>query len=369
MNMFDMWGKNADPGIQALNFAWALGFAIGPIVVRAFFPDDTGPGTSLTTLNINNITSLNRSGTDGINTVYDASQYSALYGEVVHNDSASVLHAVDYFNSHGTNVTSEPLIVAFSSIEKPYTIMSVIMLLIAVVNIYYICKGQKYLKERSSKPQLVHTQSKRFVVTMCVFFVLYYFCIGGMENTFHTWIFSFAMSADLDFKEKEAALLDSTTKFVLMGSKSLSVALSFFVPCQVFLMSSILGQLGCVIALVLISTRSKVHLWVLGCLLNVFIAPLWGLGTIWMDKYIKMTPSILGLIYIGVGTSGLLFNALSGYIMTHADPVYLTYVLLAASGLVVLVVVTMQIRGSCHGNRFTLAVVDCEQDSEEKEKH
>jgi hypothetical protein len=107
-----------------------------------------------------------------------------------------------------------------------------------------------------------------------------------------------------------------------------------------------------VVCMGLLGTQEKVYLWVFSCLTNAFAAPIWAGGLAWSDRYIMVSGMVLLVLNLGAGTSGLLFNYLTGWLFTNRDANSVMYLLFACSVIMCVFIVIMQLFASRHGDRY-----------------
>ena len=120
----------------------------------------------------------------------------------------------------------------------------------------------------------------------------------------------------------------------------------------VHLFTQVYLVLAFVVCMGLLATQGKVYLWVFSCLTNAAAAPIWAGGLAWADRYIIISGMVLVVLNLGAGTSGLLFNYLTGWIFTNRDADAVMYVLFLCAVIMCVLNVIMQIFASRYGERF-----------------
>jgi hypothetical protein len=209
--LFSIWGEKSNPAIQGLHTCWAVGLAIGPLVIRPFL------GPDLASITLTNTTSAE---------------------PPIQKDTA-----IDI---------SSKLNPAESHIEIAYAIIAALTFLSAVGACMSHCFGAPkglvlHTKHVKSIKELLPCRSQPvqksgFTTFIQISFCLFYFWNIGIGNAVGTWLFTFAVKGGLDFSKQDAALLDSAAKSSYLCGRILATLFSLKMSVQTMLFTEVSCQ-------------------------------------------------------------------------------------------------------------------------------
>ena len=204
-----------------------------------------------------------------------------------------------------------------------------------------------------------------------MFTLLFFFYVTnvGKDASFLTFTLPIAIDGriPLNFNKHSADLLMTVSAVCAAVGRFLSALLAKCMPIQVIVFIQIMVILASQIVLVLLGLQNVTAYWVGSCAFNMFSSPLFPSVLAWADKYVQMTAVAVAVVDVATGIGSFVFAWLAGYVFHYKEQgaLWVLYLSLGCGITMSLLMILLQICGSCHGNRFDR--VRNEEQEEERE--
>ena len=83
------------------------------------------------------------------------------------------------------------------------------------------------------------SSDRLFNIFILTFFCFFYFWCAGLENTFVTWLFNYAVKSNLTFNKQDAAMLDFSSKFSFLIGRILATGIAVKLPVQIMIFGEV----------------------------------------------------------------------------------------------------------------------------------
>ena len=219
------WGESNNSPLTGLHAMWALGFTLGPLVMRPFFAKQTNTSIFLSSF-VNSNVSL------------DQNNQTEHWMNNTKSQTSSIL------TTQQLNGTTDILVEGRSEIEVAFVIVAIIALFVAmfIFASYMLGSPNGYKPTYTRKGNIKDLFKEQccggnqyFTVFIMTFFCFFYFFNTGRENTFSTWLFNYAVKSDLQLSKQEAALLDFSAKFSFLMGRVLATLIAIKIHVKVML--------------------------------------------------------------------------------------------------------------------------------------
>ena len=316
-----LWEDKSGPYMQALHFSFALGTFVAPLIAEPFIEQDAIPDIPTSHY-------CNPQPDDTTNTTTNC---TSINETLVSNCTVS-LDDSDFFSS-----------VRFG---WAYWISSFGMLLVAIPLIYFTaCTKRRHPqlyqqiiaqkentdateKRKSNKANVKHYKIFwTFIVTTCAVFL---FCYIGVEITYGSYIFTFAVTyKELCFSKSKAALLNAVYwgSFTVGRLAGIGIAM-LKVSTTNMLVSDFVGSM-CAVLLLAILRKSDLVIWIGSALLGISIASIFPSMLLWIDEHLEVTGKVTAVLVNGAALGDMILPLTVGLLITNVNPELFLYLMLA----------------------------------------
>ncbi|CAH1798361.1 unnamed protein product [Owenia fusiformis] len=319
--MIALWGKHTPSPMHSMHFGWKTGAFLAPMIAYPF-----------------------------------------LSGRIEVPALVNSTMSPDAMNSTGPMLINGTIsILTESEIIYPYLITGGLGVLASLVYLGFFLAprpdGIKYTNTAKSRqlkkflsPASCAGGNLSFGVLMMIGLTSYYFFVDALGNVFVTFHTAVA-TENLNMTEQEAALVNSASTGTGIGGHFLMILLAKFIPMPVLIFAEIHGILAVSIAAIFLVLNDVIGFWVLSCLFRLFSASLWAGGMAWSENYINITGAAIMLWDVGSGVGGVVFNYLSGYLLTNHGASTILWLDLSGAIMMCLILYGTQIIMSRHGHK------------------
>ena len=336
--------KNKDTGpiMQFIHFTFAFGAFLAPLFSKPFISDSESVARNISCANIS--TSINST---CWNNVYNM---CAAEGS---GQMADIFVIVDCSSSA-------------SSMFFGYAYwISVIPLLIPLPPLLYygfkqqcccpvLFKRKQSLNvtaedETSDENSTKYPSSKVYIVTVLSFLFLFMAVYVGMEVTFGTYVFAFAVKGSLQLSKQRAASLSSLFWGTFSFARCFSIVVSLFkAPPSLMMIGNLTGSLVAA-TIMLIWRDNEIGIWIGSGLLGASVSAIYPTTMVWMSQHVPPSGKAAGVLGTGAVLGDTLFPLLVGILLDKVDPIALVFYTFGAVVLCVFIISTMFI-----GTKFYL---------------
>ena len=386
VHVLSIWGEENSSPVLALHFGYSLGNVLGPLLTREFLMDHSD-NNSLTMRHLDVIhphhaDSIVNLQALGVNMLERWSSQ-----ELFVDANSSTEAALD---PSGANYELEPPIVVINQTESrlwiPYAISGGVGIGVSLIFFMFFCVGLPKEYWTTHRPgeekRFLSTLSPRsctggnmlYGIQMFTLLFLFYVANFGKDSALLTFTLPIAIDPDLplEFTKSNAALLITIASVCACSGRLFFAFLAKLVPIQPIVFIQIMFILVAHVILVVWGLEFMTLYWVGICLYNGFSSPLFPSVIAWADKYVKMTGVALALVNIATGVSTFIFTYCAGYVFDYKSngAAWVMYLSMGCSVVMGLLMVAMQILGSCHGSRHSNMAVNTQDggSSEEDER-
>ncbi|CAH1801371.1 unnamed protein product, partial [Owenia fusiformis] len=259
-----------------------------------------------------------------------------------------------------------------SPIEYPYIIIGIwtfvpIMLL---ASFYYHDRtsGQKYytqngtirkatFKERTPtwrsifSPKTCGQGSSLFGVGIIILLCLYYFTLSFKMKPFYEFIMVYA-TEKIGMSKAQAAVMMVVGRVVIIVSGTIWGTLTRFFPIQVLLFIKIFTELAIVIYFNYVDIYTSGQLYGFIVAISMFGATNWAAGITWGLRYLEFSSLVYTFIELSGACGGILSTWVTGYVLEYGGHEAMLRLQLGGNVLLCIVLMVMQVVGSCKGEKF-----------------
>ena len=331
--LVSIWKKNSGVTLQLINFSFSLGASLAPLMAKPFLDEES--------------TAVNVSCTHLLD-VYDSN---------LDNVSNSSCMAVAAQNCSDESYTEDWLMITCPNPSTLYFtwsyLLSIIPLLLALPGLLLYAVTKQLLcnahcpilqppspdatssKESESSDEatpLDHDLSEQSYPQTCVYktvimtiLFLVNFLYVGLEITFGSLIFNYAVRSRLHFSKSEAALLNCAFWSAITLGRLTCIPLAFCMPASVMISLGMTGGLFAVIAMTLYPF-DPVAIW-LGCtLLGACMAPIRPSTITWLCQHGPSSAKAIAIVLAGGSVGVALLPGAVATLTAYLAPVSLLYV-------------------------------------------
>ena len=317
-----LWDDKSGPYMQALHFSYAVGTFVAPLLAEPFItqnsipdiptshycnpqPDDTSNATKNCTSINETLVSNCTDSTDDDNNFFNSIRFGWAY----------------WISSFGMLLVAIPLIYFTACTKRRHP------------QLYQQIIAQKEntdatKKKKSNKANVKHYKIFwTFIVTTCAIFL---FCYIGIEYTYGSYIFTFAVTyKELCFSKSKAALLNAVYwgSFTVGRLAGIGIAM-LKVSTTIMLVSDFIGSM-CAVLLLVILHKSDVVIWIGSALLGLSIASIFPSMLLWVDEYLEVTGKVTAVLVNGASLGDMVLPLTVGLLITNVNPELFLYLMLA----------------------------------------
>ncbi|XP_037056416.1 sodium-dependent glucose transporter 1C-like [Peromyscus leucopus] len=257
--ILDLWGDKGAPHMQALNFSFALGAFLAPLLAKLAW------GMTASTQN------HTEPGFDG----------SAL--------------------NRSSGATSDSLFAVPEDMNLLWTYAPIgtYVLVVSVFLFGLFCK--KSLRRKKSTASAEGAQRAKYHWALLCLLFLFFFLYVGAEVTYDSFLFSFA-TTHVGMEESEAAGLNSIFWGTISASSGLGIIFATFLQPGTMIVLSNIGSLVSSFFLVLFH-KSPLCLWIATSVYGASMATTFPSGISWIEQYTSLSGKSAAFLVIG-GTLG-----------------------------------------------------------------
>ena len=254
-----LWDERAAPALHSLHFGYGLGCVIAAEMTRPF----------LAKIQPTNLT----------------------MGEV---------NSVKFSNYSENLIRNLSGLMSPSHLEYPFTISGTLAILIGCLLIVIHIRGPPMgfparpppdgLRSAASLRSCSIGKECYGAITLVLCFS-YFLFTQGSEQSIDSYLFSYAVDAEVSFSKDEAAHLVTVFFVCYMTGRFLSIFISSFFPIHYLIFGSILGGMVTMACAAAFAFSSSLALWCIAGFAGLFMSPLYPSGMAWINVYMKVFAS------------------------------------------------------------------------------
>ena len=260
---------------------------------------------------------------------------------------------LDNLRQQVTNIIT--VIHSFSKVQFAYLVIAGTVLLVSFLFMVACCRGGLHLRAtRNQDPDTsygVQTEGTGFRIQILILLFLFYFLYVGMEVTFGGFAMTFSVMF-LGWSKAKGSLLTSTFWGAIAAGRALAVFLARCLTPPIMLILDLVIVIFALIGLVMASESSDVVVWVCSAMLGIGMASIFPTGITWAERYMHVTGKFTSVFVVGSALGEMLMPALAGFLFEAKGPMWLLYILLAASVFSIIIYIIMQNLATNMGERY-----------------
>ena len=337
----NVW-KNKDTGpiMQLIHFTFAFGAFLSPLIAKPFISEDT-----------ENSISKNVSCTNISLFAFNSSCWNELT-EMCNDTMPGSGNMEDGF------ITTENCTTSNHHLFFGYSYwVTVIPLLIPLPPLMYYafkqqCCCQTFLYKQ--RRQSVHSEekddshdddkyptSKIYRGTVLTSLFIFMAAYVGLEVSFGTYVFVFAVKGDLQLSKQRAATLSSLFWGMFSFARCFSIFVSILkVPPSIMMSGNLTGSFVASLIL-LIWNKNEIAVWVGSGLLGASCSGIYPTAMVWMSQHIPPNGKTTGVLGTGGVVGDTLFPLLVGILLDKLAPISLVYYTFIAVIICILIAVAL----------------------------
>ena len=355
--MLDIWGPANGPWLSGMTCMYGIGAIVAPLVAEPFVTSQANNTRSLHN-SIANGTSQN--GTLSIagrmNTIDDSTRMNLIKPYIIIGTIVAITGLIFLVNAFLTykhwDIYSHN-----SKRNQPKTDIKT-----------SLNDGRMQVKAKEAKCKIKFKCAVSFkhvfLVMLSIFVVAY--CL--IEHTCGMFLVTFAVEYT-KWDKSTAVFLLSVFYGVCTASRGLAAILTKYIQPKYILFSFIAIAVVSAVVLALGSQAHFAVLWVTMCGFAVGNSPLFPVGVTYINKYIRVTPTVSAILQLACTTAAIISPFTLGRLYETAGPISFVYILLVGSCLLLGIFACMHVLSCQHGERTTSKEVEITVNSEHKGKN
>ena len=344
-----LWGDKSGPCMQSIHAAFALGAFIAPLIAKPFIQDipNTEDDCNVTETYCNDNSSVtcicdstiaeicNKTASAAINIYYDNTSNCS----VVSDESLTLRYGWAYWISAMFLVI--PLI-AFTYYAIRYDTTVCLKKKGAQVN---YCLGIRQDEENKgllvngdTQKSITDTNSSNTYATYkypaFVLLFLFTFCYVGLELSYGSLVFTYAVEGQLHFDKPTAATLTAVFWGPLTFARVFPIVLVVLkVPPSVLMIMNVSGS--CIAILILIIfLHNRIAIWIVSALLGASFASVYPNIMTWLSQHLPVSGRATAVVVTGCNLGGIIISSVITALIGSVNPdwfVYCTFILVVLS--------------------------------------
>ena len=345
--LMNVWeNKDTGPIMQLIHFTFAFGAFLSPLIAKPFISEDT-----------KNSTSKNVSCTNISLFAFNSSCWNELT-EMCNDTMPGSGNMEDGF------ITTENCTTSNHHLFFGYSYwVTVIPLLIPLPPLMYYafkqqCCCQTFLYKQ--RRQSVHSEekddshddddshnddkyptSKIYRGTVLTSLFIFMAAYVGLEVSFGTYVFAFAVKGDLQLSKQRAATLSSLFWGMFSFARCFSIFVSILKVSPSIMMSGNLTGTFVASLILLIWNKNEIAVWVGSGLLGASCSGIYPTAMVWMSQHIPPNGKTTSVLVTGGVIGNTLFPFLIGVLLDKLAPISLVYYTFIAAIVCVLIAVAL----------------------------
>ena len=167
------------------------------------------------------------------------------------------------------------------------------------------------------------------------------YCYVGLEVSYGTYVFVFAVKGDLGFSKQRAALLSSVFWGSFAFARCFSIAISLCKTPPSFMMAGNLTGSLVASLLMVIWNNTETVIWIGSALLGASFASIFPTVMTWLSRHTIPTAKATAVLNTGALLGDMTLPLLVGLLLDNLAPVSLLYINIIFVGIAVLICVCM----------------------------
>ena len=224
----------------------------------------------------------------------DKQKHSSLSNIFLSNVTQSMLHSQNY-ELNTTLTTHETLNVY--GLEVPYSIAAGVAFLTSLALVGLFIKGPppgfpsrkpiRNIKNLVSPGSCTENDTSHGIILLILCIIYTIFSIGG-ERVFLSYLFSYAVEADVSFSKSSAADLTTVFCATFLVGRLLAVFLTHIFPVEWVLVVEVVCGLATMVVGAALAFEKAAALWFVSGMAGLFISALMPGGMAWINIYLKV---------------------------------------------------------------------------------
>lgn len=315
-----LWGRDSEPWMQTLHFAFALGATVSPFIAQPFINE------------------------------------AALEKESIsYVGNATSPAPVTKYETSTPFSTTESVPSWFPQVAWAFMITAVLTLFVSISFLFLSC-SKTTKKARSVQQDTIKQEGRKFRLQVLALLFTFYFLYVGTEVSFGLFIYTFAIECEKKYTKDEGAALTSVFWGLFAAGRFAAIFLSHFINPRTMLVMDMLGTLISTVAMSLFPFYAFSADWILWASVGLYgwsMASLFPSGISWAERYITVTGKAASVLVVGAALGEMALPFLMGHLVI-GKPLNLMYFCLASTILSIVNFSILHIIASSRGSRHKL---------------
>ena len=195
--------------------------------------------------------------------------------------------------------------------------------------------------EKEKEKELRYPNTILYKVFLFTSLFMFMYCYVGLEVSYGTYVFAFAVKGDLGFSKQRAALLSSVFWGSFAFARCFSIAISLCKTPPSFMMAGNLTGSLVASLLMVIWNNTETVIWIGSALLGASFASIFPTVMTWLSRHTIPTAKATAVLNTGALLGDMTLPLLVGLLLDNLAPVSLLYINIIFVGIAVLICVCM----------------------------
>jgi predicted MFS family arabinose efflux permease len=339
-----LWGDRAALPLHMMHAGFTITMTIAPFLTTPFLSQNITASVNATLMN--HLSVVPR----------ELNHLPALLGDATVNRMPELESGL----LGNATVTDVPMIETASRVWIPYAMIGAMGLISSIGFFVIYSLGFRYdppLQQQSTNRSYTLRSLCRCrrenvypVYFLCSLFILYLLNRGRINST-NLFLFPIAASPPLNFSHTLSASVNMLYSGAMVLGRVVIGALSHWLHMAPLLWIQSICLLITHILLSILALDGALQFWILSGLCGMWAGPAYPSIVAWTNSYIEVHGYVMAIIDLGIGAGTFISSWLCGYLFEYYGSAYVFYLCAAASGIVLIVLLPLQIVASKHGGR------------------
>ena len=365
-----LWGKKCGPCLQFLHAAFALGAFLAPLIAKPFITDI--PDTLVEDLNTSLV--FNVSCGQGSMQASNCKQPNPLSCIYDANNGTSNKAVQLPSNCSVEEIGVEP-VASHLKFGWAYWISATFLVMPLFVFVYFTLRQSKSTSKHNESGEslmkvannttgdrdspLLVQRTYKYPALLILF--CFMFCYIGLEVSYGSLLFTFAVKSKLQFDKQTAAVLTALFWGMFAFARLFSVLLAVLkVRASVMMALNVSGS-ALAVPILAIFPHNRIAIWLASGLLGASFASIYPTTMTWLSHHIPVTGKATGIVVAGGNLGDILLPSAIAALIGNVSPdsfVYSMVALIVCSTLLVVVLFTVT---AIYQKRQDLVLDKCSQ--------
>ena len=312
--------KNRDTGpiMQLIHFTFAFGAFLAPLFSKPFISDSDSDARNISCANIS--LSINSTCWNNVYNMCTAEGSGQMADNFVIVNCSSSASSVFFGYAYWISVI--PLLIPLPPLlYYGFKQQCCCPVLFKTKKSLNVTAEDEITDEDSTK----YPSSKVYTVTVLSLLFLFMAVYVGMEVTFGTYIFVFAVKGSLHLSKQRAASLSSLFWGTFSFARCFSIVISLLkAPPSLMMIGNLTGSLVAA-TILLIWSDNEIGIWIGSGLLGTSVSAIYPTTMVWMSQHVPPSGKATAVLGTGAVLGNTLFPLLVGILLDKVDPITLVY--------------------------------------------